>query len=227
MGAAWLLACGGEKTASPDARDEPSLPTECRALHGLPAALLVDDFEDGDEFLNRGTGMSGSWYVENDGTGHQSPAPGSGEFGALLAEPGAPNNAAHALHTTASGFEDWGAFVGVRLNAAQRVACTVDLSASVGLAFQARGSGDVRVNLGTPLTTPVADGGECAAAACSDFGGSVTLRSEWRDYELRFDELAQPSWATTADWDPRRVVRLSFWAEQSDLDLWLDELRFF
>lgn len=227
LGAVCLLACGGEKAKSPPARDEPNVPVECRALQGLPAVFLVDDFEDGDVLLDRSAGLLGSWYVENDGTGRQSPAPGDGALDSLLAEPGAPNSQAHALHTSVSGFEDWGAFVGVRLNAGQRGTCTVDLAASVGLSFQARGSGDVRVNFGTPRTTPVSDGGECGADACSDFGAIVTLRSEWRGYELRFDELTQPPWAAMADWDPERAVRLSFWAEQSDLDLWLDELRFF
>jgi hypothetical protein len=205
----------------------PSLPAQCRALRDLPGALLVDDFEDGDALLETKGGLHGLWYVENDRTGEQSPPAGEQTGGALLAAPGAPTSAGHALHTTASGFRSWGAFVGVRLNATASRACTVDVSASRGLAFTARGQNGVRVNFASPVTTPVGDGGECDAAACSDYGAVIDLGDDWRRFELNFDELRQPDWAAAAEWQPERLVRLSFWAEQSGFQLWLDEVRFF
>jgi hypothetical protein len=85
----------------------------------------------------------------------------------------------------------------------------------------------VRVNFASPATTPVGDGGECDADACSDYGAVITLGSDWQRFELSFDELQQPEWAAPAEWQPERLVRLSFWAEQSDFQLWLDEVSFF
>ncbi|RYZ08697.1 MAG: hypothetical protein EOO73_07545 [Myxococcales bacterium] len=226
--AACAVACGGNAHgSSTESSDEPSLPAACSALFGLPPSLLVDDFEDGDELLDASVGLHGLWYVENDGTGRQSPPAGERAPRSLVAEPGAPNSDARALHTEASGFRGWGAFVGVRLNAAVRATCTVDASASRGLSLWARGKGRVRVNFATPRTTPSGDGGDCSAPACSDFGAVVTLQDDWTRHELLFEELEQPDWADAADWEPTRLVRLSFWAEQGDLSLWLDDLRFF
>jgi hypothetical protein len=225
--AACVAACAETQVESPRAAGEQRLPVDCDALQGLPSAVLVDDFEDGDELLDPAAGLRGLWYVENDGTGTQSPPAGERPQGSLLAEPGAPGSSRHALRSTARGFRDWGAFVGVRLNAARTMTCTVDASASSGLSFLARGNGGVRVNFGTPRTTPLADNGECDSENCSDFGAAVALEDTFRAYELRFDELQQPDWATKAEWEPTRLVRLSFWAEQSSFDLWLDELRLF
>lgn len=224
----WGTGCSGESRRElPEKTPDASLPTTCRALQGLPSTVLVDDFEDGDELLHPAEGLRGLWYVENDGTGEQEPPAGPRAPGSLVVAPGAPSSDRHALHTRARGFQSWGAFVGVRLNAARAGACTVDVSASQGLSFVARGTGDLRVNLGAPGTTPVTDGGECAAEACSDFGAVVTLGKDFRSYEVRFDELVQPDWAEPSAWEPERVVRVSFWAEQRDLDLWLDDVRFF
>jgi hypothetical protein len=226
--AGCAAGCGGAaRNESPGLSAEPTLPASCSALEDLPAAFPVDDFEDGDELLDPEAGLRGLWYVENDGTGEQEPPSGEREPRSLLATPGAPGSDRHALHTQGQGFRSWGAFVGVRLNAAQRGACTVDAAASSGLSFAARGSGAVRVNFGTPGTTPSTDGGECDADACSDFGAVVSLGDSFRPYELRFDELLQPPWAAPGEWEPARLVRLSFWAEEGDLDLWLDEVRFF
>src|ERR1041384_5583211 len=91
MAGACALACGGQQQdEAPGTSGEPSLPAECLALSGVPAALLVDDFEDGDERLAASDGLSGVWYVENDGTGTQVPPAGERAAGALLVAPGAP-----------------------------------------------------------------------------------------------------------------------------------------
>lgn len=220
------LGCGGEDETRTEGTGTPALPADCEPLSGLPRTLLVDDFEDGDGRLDARAGLSGFWYVENDGTGTQQPSAEERAPEALLAEPGAPDSTAHSLHTSGRGFTRWGAFVGVRLNAAQSRSCTADVSASRGLAFTARGQGGLRVNFASPTTTPVGDGGECGGQRCSDFGATVMLTNQWSPFEVSFEELEQPDWAEPAEWQPQRLVRLSFWAEQSDFELWLDEVRF-
>jgi hypothetical protein len=216
-----LLACFigcacAEKRTTPKVMGAP-LPEACAPFSLGSSDFAIEDFEDGDEQL--GPGLNGAWYRGNDGTGTQTDA--------LLASPGAPGSEGYALHSAGSGFRKWGAFIAVRLNEAQHEVCAVDVSGLRGLELLARGQGGLRVNFATPLTTPRADGGECDTEACSDYGKAIELSDDWQSMKLHFDALAQPEWADRATWEPERLVRLSFWAEQGDFDIWLDDLRFY
>jgi hypothetical protein len=142
----------------------------------------------------------------------------------LLAREGAPGSKAHALFTSGEGFERWGAFIAARLNASRHGACTYDVSGLSGLAFWAKGTGSVRVNLGTRPTTPITDGGACAGSLCSDYGSGVELGREWTRVELPFTELTQPGWATPAEWQPAELLRVSFWSEGSEFEFWIDDV---
>ncbi len=226
MCAVWLtLACGSERVN--DDRPAVLLPKTCQAEVASDDPLLVDDFEDADLLLVRDANLHGLWYVHNDGTGTQSPAADDPHSAPdLIDGPGAEHSPAHALHTTGSGFSGWGAFVATRLNAAQGRVCSVDLSAYSALALSLRGSGRVRFNLGTRATTPVADGGDCHQDACSDYGTSVESSDDWQDIMVPLASLSQPDWATPTPFDPSLSLRLSFWAESPDFDIWLDDIRF-
>lgn len=218
-----LLACClasacGKKSGTSSAPSE-ELPETCAPLVIRASTLTLDDFEDGNEQLGSSAGLHGAWYRENDGTGVQTDL--------LVDSPGARGSDAYALHTSGGGFRQWGAFVAVRLNEAKHAVCTVDVSALHGLALMARGQGGVRVNFGTPATTPRGDGGECDAEACSDYGRALVLTEDWQRFELDFDSLSQPDWAAGAEWEPQRLLRMSFWAEQGDFDIWLDDLSFY
>jgi hypothetical protein len=114
----------------------------------------------------------------------------------------------------------------VKLNASRFQPCVYDLSAYSRLTFFAKGTGNLRVNIGTVSTTPVNDHGDCKSDKCSDYGASLALEDEWSPVELRLDELTQPAWATPAPWDPAHALRISFWAEQDAFDFWLDDLAF-
>jgi hypothetical protein len=190
-------------------------------------ALLIDDFEDADLLLAPSAHLQGVWYVHNDGTGTQSPPADDQEVAAqLIAGSGSEHSPAHALHTSGEGFHLWGAFAAARLNSGRNQVCSLDLAAYSRLKLSARGRGSVRFNLGTSATTPVEDGGTCHQEACSDFGASIELSEEWRDITLELASLTQPDWATPAELDPQHALRLSFWAEGSDFDFWIDDLRF-
>jgi hypothetical protein len=82
-------------------------PSAGSAAGGAPvkptSPLLIDDFEDGDTIAQKPLGW---WYPVNDGTGTQG-------FGI---EPVSRGTASvYALRTHGSGFDDWGAAVGVDL----------------------------------------------------------------------------------------------------------------
>lgn len=237
----WLLpamltlpACGSAEHAGrhesppPAGGSNDELPDSC-APAGSPARdLLVDDFEDGDELLDAAANLHGVWYVENDGSGEQSPPPGDARPpGSLIEKPGAPRSPKHALHTSGRGFSGWGAFVAVKLNASRYAPCPYDLSRYRGVRLGLKGSGSVRLNLGSVNTTPVGDHGECETDTCSDYGATLALDDDWSERDLRFDELSQPDWATPAELDTARALRLSFWAEQEDFDFWIDDVRFY
>jgi hypothetical protein len=223
-----VQACGGNSTNdSPAARAPVSLPERCEPELGPDGRLFVDGFEDDDELLDESANLHGVWYVENDGSGEQSPPAAARATGALLDSPGAPGSTAHALHTSGGGFERWGAFVGVKLNASRSAPCVYDLSAYSRLTLSAKGAGSVRVNIGTVSTTPVEDYGECDSDTCSDYGATLDLDGDWREAHIGLDRLTQPDWATPAAWEPARALRLSFfWAAHQDFDLWLDDLVF-
>jgi hypothetical protein len=220
------LACSGTKRDAPRPRAPVVLPERCESAAGPDGPLFVDDFEDDDELLDDSANLHGLWYVENDGSGMQRPAAGEREPGSLLDGPGSPRSTGRALHTSGSGFELWGAFVGVKLNASRSQACEYDLSAYSRLTLSVKGAGTMRVNVGTASTTPVDDWGACDSDACSDYGATLALEADWRTMQIQLDQLTQPDWATPAVWDPARALRLSFWAEQDDFDFWLDDLAF-
>jgi hypothetical protein len=204
------------------------LPVSCSPQVAPAREFTLDDFEDGDAELG-GHDAHGFWYVNNDGTGTQEPSlREAGATPALVEPEGSPDSPDFTLFTRGEGFERWGAFVGARLNAARSRACTYDVSGSSGLRLNARGSGKLRVNLGTVETTPVVDGGSCTAEQCSDYGVVVELGDDWQRIEVPFEELTQPGWATPAAWKPEELLRLSFWTEQPEsFEVWIDDVGFF
>jgi hypothetical protein len=234
--AAWcgllLAACGcgsttktaPEKTSQTSV-DSASLPDTCQPEVAAGETALIDDFEDGNLLVDSRATFHGLWYVNNDGSGTQSPAADADPTRAsLLAQPGSPWSKSRALHTSGSGFTLWGAFVGARLNASRTEACRVDLSAYAGISLSVRGEGALRLNLGTVATTPAEDGGECDSDVCSDYGRVVELSSDWQQVSIAFEQLSQPTWASPADWDPTRALRVSFWADEGDFDFWVDDI---
>jgi hypothetical protein len=225
----WATACGSHSssnaaTLGPEA--EESLPSECSAAAGLDRQLLLDDFEDGDLALARASNLHGRWYVNNDGTGEQTPIPGAESEG-LVDSTGSLESPTHALHTSGSAFQLWGAFAAAHLNASRSHVCAYDLSSYAGLHLSLKGDGSLRVNLGTVATTPIVDGGSCNAENCSDYGKSVDLSHDWQSLDLPFTELAQPDWAKPAALNLEQSLRLSFWAEDHDFEFWVDDLRFY
>ena len=228
-----LAACGGgsdhdAKTGrKPDDMPAPELPETCQPATSPAGGLLIDDFEDNNELLDEVANLHGLWYVENDGTGEQSPPAGVRPLGSLIDEPGAPDSPKHALHTSGGGFQEWGAFVAVKLNASRFAPCRYDIERYAGVRLSLKGSGRVRLNLATVSTTPVGDHGECEGDTCSDYGATFELGDDWQQVDVSFEALTQPDWATPSVLDLSRALRLSFWAEQDDFDFWIDDVRLY
>lgn len=220
----FLSACGGGSASDGPASSPPPCVTEV----GDRSSLMIDDFEDGDRQLLQSGNRHGSWYTSNDGSGIQAPAPDpAGDMPFVLSTPGSPQSPEYALRTVGWGFTGWGALLSVNLNAPQKALCSYDVSALTGIRFQAKGTGKLRVTLGTRATTQVADGGDCTTDTCSDFGAAVVLSDDWAQVSVAFTDFTQPSWATPAAWEPTETIRLTYWVEQGDFDYWIDDVQFY
>jgi hypothetical protein len=228
VAAFWLLSivgCGEHEQSRNPVKDRGD--AVCRPVSPPDDELLIDDFEDGDAKLASVGILQGTWYVNNDGTGTQKPDPNDEDASSSLVTTDTDvEPPTRALHTSGAGFSLWGAFAAAHLNGTGSSACSVDLSGHRRLSLRVKGEGSLRVNLGTKATTPIVDGGNCATDACSDYGVSVQLSSEWRDVAVSFADLTQPDWADAAELAPAEALRLSFWSERSSFDFWVDDIRF-
>ncbi len=192
-----------------------------------PNEALLDDFEDGDSAIFDVAGRAGHWGTYNDGTGTQSPAPGS----AVTPEAGGANSTAYAVHTSGSGFSEWGGGLTVDLNNSGTRAA-YDASAYGGITFYARGSGNMRVELVTTAIAEPADGGNCAADCYDSHGKAITISADWEQHTIFFSEVDQEGWGAAADFDPSQILGINFKmtkpdeATPADFDVWLDELMF-
>lgn len=193
---------------------------------------LVDDFEDGNQYIVQRDGRNGAWYVSNDGRGSQTPRAGGMVLPVML-EPPRPESR-RGLHTFGGPFPEWGALIGTSLVLNGATSAPYDLSRYSGIAFWVRagsGSGSgpggpsglatsVRVNL--PSTQTNGSGND-------HFGFDVPLSSEWQRFEKPFAELAQSGFGTAADApDLEHVTGIQFFfAQDLRFDLWVDDIELY
>ncbi len=200
-----LAVSGGGESAGP-----PVEPTE----------LLLDDFADGDAFLEA-PGFRGTWSTYSDGTGQVDPPEGV---------PAAP--VAGALVVSGSGFSDWGVGVGVGFDDTGGPRGEVDLGSYSGLSVRVRGRGLVALELVTTATTGTAEGGACAGEGCfGHFSVPVTLAAEPEELRLPFSAFSQPEWAQAAALDLARVIGINFLVRSeggvADIELGVERLALF
>lgn len=212
------LACGGEGN---EARSADALTPAGGAgaetpapSSGIPDAngeLLLDELDDSDALFTAGA-ISGEWFTYSDGTSPITPPDHTG-IAAVAGE----------AHISGSGFNDWGAGLSAYFR-------SVDLTAFDAFRLRAKGSGSITVELATPATSPAAEGGTCVGSGCfGHFATSIELGPDYRDYDIPFATLAQPTWAQPASLALDGVISLNLVAKGSaanpaSLDLWVDRL---
>jgi hypothetical protein len=229
---AWCeLAAGGEPGAAGAAgaagsAGEPDQPPL------LP--LLIDDLEDGDTLTGPVLGGRGGWYVVNDGSGAQFPAP----CAMPSPEPNPLRPGKWEMRTYGAYFSPQpGGFanLGLALRSSRAGTCTgpVDASAYVGVKFWAHGSGFVRFSIATVVTNPLGDGGSCTEN-CYDAHGAVIELSDGESVHLKFDSLVQEGWGTPVPFDRSQILGFqwtpkassSVVAPASCFDFWIDDVAF-
>ena len=205
---------------------------------GMPAASLIDGFEDDDLTLEDTDGRSGVWYLFDDMSGGKTgPSPlACSELTGAPAELGS-----YAMHITATGFvtatNNWGSGLGVDFRAGTK---PYDASKFTGLRFWAKvGAGkNTAHRLQLPDITTLEAGSVCNKAAnapndekCGNhFGTNLTFTTTWTQYVVPFDTLKQASgWGKTAP----SITKASLYGIQitakppKDVDLWIDQIEFY
>jgi len=190
----------------------------------------IDDFEDEDNKIFKAFEREGWWYTATDDTEGGAVLPPSGSFAPvpLPAEEATLHNE-YAAHLTASGFEVWGATWGTTLRFTREgIKCAFNGSSFAGIRFRAKGNGTLRVNLGTPETIPVEDGGRCEERCYDTHARLVRIKPDWQVFEVRWGDLQQGGWGTQARFDPARLLNVGFNADKERLpvDVWLDDIEF-
>jgi hypothetical protein len=171
-------------TALAGCSGDPRIPVEDRfseSVTGAPGVVLIDDMEDGSQYLISDNGRTGLWYVYNDASlnSTQEPAIGFPMYRVLSADgtplPGAAvaprpcgagpttpffageENCAFVARSWGTGQRGWGAGVGLDLNGEGGLKNPINASAFGGIGFFAIGNvrgGDLRVNVQDVRTTP-------------------------------------------------------------------------
>jgi len=213
-----------EEDLKPDLGDYP--PIDILALN------MIDDLEDGDtELINQG-GRSGAWYVYNDGTKTGKQTPVAKEF--KLADSGA-HKSSYSVHTTGSGFTEWGAGIGFDLRNLSNV-CNGDVpsehyNAEVfnGVAFMAKGNGIIRIKIPIPAVLPVDQGGTCTKDCENAHGRYIKLTNQWHQYQVKFKDMIQDEgWGASFDFNAAELLAIEFEVlEKVDFDFYIDDIAFF
>jgi hypothetical protein len=188
---------------------------------------LIDDFEDGDGAIAPISGRNGVWYVFNDGSGTETPAPGTPVLPEVL-----DTSANELLRVTGSGFAPlgtllpdgvnfaYGAGVGAFFVFDPAAGHVVPYDASkysgIQFTFSTKSSADVPLQVGfsiaTAATTPVEQGGTCTSGCYDNFGfvGFVPPGDFTFTGGFSWGQLTQQGFGTPATFDPATVLSIQW-----------------
>jgi hypothetical protein len=207
---------GGTPTGAPPIVQ----PNACESFTSPGSNGLIDDFEDGDNFLLPNDGRVGAWHIGQDGTGtlEQSEPP--------VPVAGGANDSNFALRMSGSGFTNWGANAYFELRAGSS---PYDASVHRGIRFWARGSGQLRVILTQQNLAPSHSCSTCAeeSGECGQFYSAlVPLSADWAEHTLNWAAFEPPT-AIRTPLAPEQLMKIEFEAPAPDpVDFWLDDVAF-
>jgi hypothetical protein len=195
----------------------------------ISAENMIDDLEDGDDAIIEQGERGGSWFSYNDETegATQTPSPD----GSFSASEGGPEGSSFYAGSTGSGFTVWGAGIGFDFQNDGVTKAPYDASAFSGIAFSAKGTVSMRVNLMTDATLDETLGGSCVPEGgengdCGDGHGlDIVLTDTWTQYLVPFDGVSQVGWGVSADFNAAEVVAMHFQVAQGpDFDIQIDNI---
>jgi hypothetical protein len=237
LGATLAAGCGGGKVAG---------------AIGCTDPLMIDDMEDGDQYICTSGGRKGWWYTVGDGTSTNLSPPAN--VGLSLPDtafaqtliPGGRESSREAARLTGFGFTKWGAAMGSWLNATAQGIEPYDASATQGIRFW------LMSNVPVPVYFPLADtlsvseaaGGTCVDTAtewnCDNHFGffiSAPQPGVWTEYHVPFAALAQLGYrydeqgnpiVGNRTFDPTQLISVQFNVDgDQTFDVWIDDLGFY
>jgi hypothetical protein len=182
----------------------------------VPTGTLIWD---GGGISNIGESLSppGSWFVYSDKSAKGVKKPPSVEEFTTAIENG-------ALHTTGTGYTEWGGGVGTNLIGAPMLT-PVDASKYRGIKFKASGKTPMKFLIGTVATMP--EFGRCKKCYDHYMKTIKDLSDEPKVYEITWDELKQTGWGDKVKFDNKTIVALNFTSKDAvPWDFTLDDVAF-
>ncbi len=216
--------CIGPQGAAQPCAETPAAANGDAGNEASKAEVLVEAVVPTGSLIWDGAGISnlpesisppGSWFVYSDKSAKGVKKPPSVEEFTTAIENG-------VLHTTGSGFTEWGGGVGTNL-VGSPVLTPVDASRYKGFKFKASGSTPMKFLVGTVATMP--EFGRCKR--CYDHFMTVIkdLGPEPKVYEVRWADLKQTGWGDKTKLDTKSVVALNFTSKDAvPWDFSIDEL---
>jgi len=195
----FALQAATAEGAAPDASSsDASAGTTSSGLGGATHDIVIDDFEDGDTLANSSFGW---WYTTNDTTGDQD-----FRIAAVFDRP----EGTRAANSSGSGFEVWGALVGLDLTEGEGA---YDARAFSELRFWARAAPDSV----TALSARLIEGD-------TQFEKAIELSTDWREYVLEFQALSAVDGSGRAI-DSSRLLALQFFVfSDQRFEFWIDDV---
>lgn len=199
-------------------------------LPSCAMAPLIDDMEDGTGRIRSEAGRVGVWYAFNDGRGTQVPAPTTnGEPIATAEIPGGRGTSMRAMHTSGSGFTNWGVGIGLDLNYDGTRYSLYDASACDGITFWARSDtpgSSISLRIGSAATTSEKYGGTCTNEPCASVTVGYSLNQSWTRYPAQFSLFSTPN-SGSGKFEPNKLTNIQFVVLGGGaFDFWIDDIEF-
>jgi hypothetical protein len=191
---------------------------------------LIDDMEDGNNYIPAVDGRRGTWSVGNDATIGGEQIPGNPFIMTLI--PSGRGHSTYAAHTAGHGFTGWGAVMLVALNQLSNdPKQPYDASSCLGITFWAKVGPDAattcKIRIADADTLP--EGKICSGMTCNDHHQILaTWSTTWAKYTYLFADMRQEGWGTPQKpFDPTQIYDVEFQtAESTPFDFWIDDLAF-
>jgi hypothetical protein len=224
----WVLVMAAPACLYPPARvvqanraraaAKPNADDEARNAGDVPAAAKPTGplISDGTKPMVMNLDPGGGWFCFHDPTPSGVMTPATIEaFPAALA--------GGVIHSTGSGFIDWGGGIGFNFQGAGALT-PIDASDWGGITFRAWGTSAMHVGLATMATMP--EFNKCKK--CYDhYAVDIYLTPEPRTYTFTWADLRPGGWGTKVPLDPKAIVGLNFTSKGGvPWDFTLDDLKF-
>jgi hypothetical protein len=193
---------------------------------------MIDDMEDGDDWVCKQGGRSGDWWSAKDTLVGTIDPPEGTQFQAYPLGAHARTGSAYGMRLAGTGLGTSGAvFAVIGFNLVNMQA--TDVRGYQGVSFWAKsvsGSLSIRFDAATTATVDVANGGGCATLCFDHYHKDVVFTTSWQQFTIAFVDLAQAGWGPATK-DLQHVLYFDFmylpFTNNSSFEFLIDDVSFF